>query len=125
MPLSYKIGRRLLRFTVKGDVEYAAGLETVRQAFDEVRRSIPPGGPLWNVLIDISASTEKRSTDELQGLAMAFAQHSDLFTGRVAIVAAEHMHFQRVADFSVFAEKLGQTPRVFGDLAEAEAWLAS
>lgn len=125
MPLLYKVSRHLLRFVVKGDVEYAQGLETARRAFDEVRKSSTPGGPLWNVLIDLKESTEVRTAQELQGMAMALAQHSDVLSGRVAVVALEPEHLQRVADFSAFSQKLGYVPRVFDDAAEAEEWLKS
>lgn len=125
MPLSYRIGRALIRLTVKGDLEYSSCLDTLRAAFEEARKSARPPGPGWNVLIDLTESTEQRTTDELRGIAMSMAQQSDMLAGRLALVTADPYLLELARAFSAFVEKLGQEPRLFSDVADADAWLRS
>ena len=126
MPLTYQLDQSILRISAAGDVEYTAGLEVTKAALLDARKvTQSAGAPLWDMLFDLRESTESRSTDELKGIAMALAQNMDILTGRMAIVVIDPYMVGIAEAFSVFAEKLGQKPQVFGAPKEAEAWLTS
>jgi hypothetical protein len=125
MPVTFTVGGGIVCVTVQGTVTHNELLDTFGRALAKARKARrPASGADWNLIIDISASTARRTEDELRGIAMALTQHSDLLTGRVAVVAVDSLREDRGRLFSTFAEQLGHEPRVFHSLAEAQAWLA-
>jgi hypothetical protein len=48
-----------------------------------------------------------------------------MLSGRLAVVTVAPYLTELARAFSVFVEKMGQEPRLFVDVAEADAWLKS
>jgi hypothetical protein len=122
--MTFTIRRPILSIITKDDVDYNAGLTQLKEALEEARHRHPETR-LWDLLFDVTESTENRSEDELRGIAMALAQHSHMLTGRMAVVAADPSRHSQGEVFGVFAEQLGKAPRVFSRRRDAEAWLRS
>ena len=78
----------------------------------------------FDIIFDIRQSTENRSANELRGIAEFIAGYADILTGRMAVVADDALRFALGRIFEVFAEHLGQKPRVFGDYEAAVTWFA-
>ena len=126
MPLKYSLHDPTLCIVADGDVEYAAGLDVLRAALDDARRTHPPEGTgHWNILFDIRNSSENRGTAELKGIAQVLSEHGDLLTGRMAVVADQPFYYGMGRVFGVFVQQQGQEPRVFSDYDQAMTWLAT
>jgi hypothetical protein len=122
MPLTYEIHRPVLRFVIEGEVEYNDGLTQLKRGLQEAR-SRGPGTLLWDLIFDVRASKQSPSTDVRRGVAMAMAQHTDMLTGRMAVVVADDRYVDVLRDYSLYTEQLGNEPRLFDKLEDAEAWL--
>jgi hypothetical protein len=125
MEMTYKLRRHTVILSTHGTVPYNLILSTLKQALDEARKTAPPpDGVPWDLMFDIRGSTATRTADELQGIAMALAQYSDMLSGRLAVLAVDPIRVGAGRTFSAFVSQLGQEPRVFKTPAEAEAYLS-
>ena len=122
MPLTYEIRRPVLCFVIEGEVEYNDGLTQLKRGLQEAR-SRRPGTLLWDLIFDVRMSKQTPSTDVRRGVAMAMAQHTDMLTGRMAVVVADDRYVDVLRDFGPYTEQLGNEPRIFDKLEDAEAWL--
>ena len=111
--------------TAVGDVVYEEGVKTFATCMAEAGKSLETIDlpDLWHLMFDIRKSTENRSDEELQGIAIIVSQHRDALSGRMAIATADDFHYQSARRFEEFAEQLGQVAAVFRDIDQAEAWL--
>jgi len=125
MPFTYELTDRVVQFHPKGEVEQEMNLQGMTEALTAVRAAWRTNGNRpFDILIDLRESLENRSAGELRSLAEFMAGYADVLTGRIAIVATDPLRYALARVFEVFSEHLGQTPRMFSDHAEAEAWFA-
>ena len=125
MPFTWELTDSVVQFRPKGEVEQETNLQGLTEALTAVRAAWRTNGNRpFDILIDLRESLENRSAGELRSLAELMAGYADVLTGRIAMVATDPLRYAFGRVFEVFSEHLGQTPRVFSDYAEAEAWLA-
>jgi len=125
MPLLYELTDTVLCITTEGDVDYETGLQVTGEALTAARAAWRVNGNRpFDIIFDIRKSTEERSANELRSVAEFIAGYGDVLTGRMAVVADDPYHFALGRIFEVFAEHLGQKPRVFGKYDDAEAWFS-
>jgi len=122
MPLRYELRDPVLWYVAEGDVDYAAGREVLRSGVEAAGAHAPARS--WDVLFDIRESGERRSAEELRGIASFCAEQGPTLSRRCAVVAGDAFHFGLGRMFGAYAEPAGVEVRVFRDLAAAEQWLA-
>ncbi len=123
MSLSYELDGEFLRYTVEGDVDFQEGFAVFQQGLAEAEATVAAGGAPRPVLFDIRASKERRSAEELKGIATALGRHRGTVADHCAIVVSTPLYYGLGRMFGHFAEEYGITMEIFDDPLEAEAWL--
>lgn len=98
------------------------GLEEVRRALNEGARSAP-ASPHRGMILDVTASRENRSSEELRVLATDLARHREAIAYRCAVLVSDSLRYGLGRMLGAFCEPLGVTACPFRDAAEAREWL--
>lgn len=124
MAISYDLTRRLLHYTVVGDVDHAVGLDVLRQGLQEAADALERGdGPARPVLFDIRRSAESRAADEIRAIATVLGGFRESLDGRCAVVVATPLYYGVSRMFSTYAEQYGIEIEIFGSPEEGTHWL--
>lgn len=119
MPISYRIDRpaRLIRSTVEGTWTAAEMLSCVGTAVHEA------GEPGFNIISDHRLIGEPATREQVELLVDHLTDlRRYVRDARWAVIVAKPASFGMMRMFSVLAERVPLTVRVFMDAAEAEAW---
>ena len=97
---------------------------------DEVRRAIGQGASLEYaphnaMILDLTASRESRTADELRALAADLERHRRAISHRCAIVVSDSLRYGLGRMLQVFSEGYGVSVRPFRDPDEASKWIQS
>ena len=119
MPISYRIDRpaRLIRSTVEGTFTAAEMLSCVSTAVNEAHE------PGFNIISDHRLIGEPATRDQVELLVDHLTDlRRYVRESRWAVIVAKPASFGMMRMFSVLAERVPLTVRVFMDAEEAEAW---
>jgi len=123
--LEFELTKSVLRLRPVGDVDLGVARQGLSEALTAARAAWRTNGNRsFHVLINLRESLENRSAGELRGLSEIMAGYVDVLTGRIALVVVDPLRYALSRTFEVIAESVGQTPRVFESIDEAETWLA-
>ena len=116
--LSFRVEGDLLTLRLVGDYPLQAYLALVRRALAD------PGTPgRVRVLVDASASTAKRGTDDMRAAAEVYGEYAARIH-RIAVVTGSEVHYGLIRMAGAFADTAGIESSPFRSVEEARRWLA-
>lgn len=122
MPISYEIRPEAIWFRTVGDVDYQKGIAVLEAAVEAARRR--GEDRRWPVVFDILDSEERRSADELRGVAHFVASHGDVLAPHCAVIAGDDFHFGLARMFESLADGHDVRVTVLRRLDDVPEWLA-
>lgn len=116
MSVSFSLNDGVGVFTTVGDVDYEAGLRVLEEGMQEIRASGSP--PV--LLFDLTQSTENRSREELQMMAVFI--HERLPHAKLAMLVKGDLYYGISRMFGSFAESYDLETCVFREMDDALVW---
>ena len=117
MPLNFAFESNVGVFRTVGDVEYEKGLKVLKKGLAAIVKRGEPHA----VLFDLRESAERRTADEIRGIADVVK--GETLSGRLALVADEDLYYGLSRMFESYAEYAGFDCLVFREYDPALDWL--
>ena len=110
--IRYELHEGVLILETIGDHEADTGFEQFNNGLDAARQQWKESGQVFDLVVDLTHSREKRNTAELRQTAVHIKNHVPPLSGSISIIAPDDYLFGQSRLFSAHAEKLGLTVSV-------------
>ena len=117
MPLTHALRDRTIWITTVGDVEFEEGLAALGRALDDAHGTDASAG--WHIAFDVRDSSERRSSEELRGIARFVGENRAVLSGRCVVIAGDDFHYGLSRQFQAYCELHGLQSSVVRDLKDA------
>jgi hypothetical protein len=126
MALEISFTSHVMVVTTVGDVDFEEGLATLKRGLLEAQERVARRmNRRWPILFDLRQSTERRTGEEIKGIAHFLGQYRAVLDGGCAIVVRGAVYYGLSRMFGAYVSPFGLEVRVFSEVAEAEKWLLS